>query len=405
MQILFLKKREERRLRAGHLWVFSNEVDTRRSPLNAFVPGEAVDIRDANDGSLGTGYVNPASLIAARLVSHRSGEPLDGAMLRTRLVRALNLREQLFSVPYYRLCHGEGDWLPGLVVDRYGDLFSVQITTAGMEAHKATLLQVLEDLFRPAGVLFRNDVAVRELEQLPLTVETGLGQVPERVEVLESGSRFAVSLLSGQKTGWFYDQRPNRVEAARYARGKAVLDAFCYVGAFGILAAQAGASEVCFLDASAQALELARHNLAANSDGTPGAFEAGDAPESLLRLRESGRRFGLVCLDPPAFIKRRKDAEQGLNAYRRVNDLGLQLLEDGGILMSCSCSHHLEPEALRRLLTRLAAKRGLQTQIIHLGMQGPDHPVHPAMPETAYLKTVALRVWRSSRETRNINPD
>lgn len=183
------------------------------------------------------------------------------------------------------------------------------------------------------------------------------------------------------------------MEAAKYAKGKTVLDAFCYAGAFGVMAARNGAAGVTFLDASKQALDMASRNLAANA-GCPGETLPGDALDTLAALRDGGRKFGVVCVDPPAFIKRKKDAEQGLNAYRRVNDLGLQLVENGGILTSCSCSHHLEAEALRRLIAQCAAKRGLNTQLLYQGFQGPDHPVHPSMPETAYLKVFILRVWK-----------
>ena len=393
MQRLFLKKHEDRRLRAGHLWIFSNEVDVKRSPLTAFAPGEAAQVCAADGRTIGTAYVNPASLIAARIVSRKADEPLDAALIKKRLERALQLRETLFDVPFYRLCHGEGDWLPGLVLDRYGDVFSAQITTAGMEAQKDALLEVLGELFSPKAVLLRNDVSVRTMENLPLLVETGMGTVPDEIEVRESGAAFTVSLAEGQKTGWFYDQRPNRVEAAKYAKGKTVLDAFCYAGAFGVMAARNGAAGVTFLDASKQALDMASRNLAANA-GCPGETLPGDALDTLAALRDGGRKFGVVCVDPPAFIKRKKDAEQGLNAYRRVNDLGLQLVENGGILTSCSCSHHLEAEALRRLIAQCAAKRGLNTQLLYQGFQGPDHPVHPSMPETAYLKVFILRVWK-----------
>lgn len=393
MQQLFLKKHEERRLRAGHLWIFSNEVDVKRSPLTSFAPGENAIVCDAGGRKLGTAYVNPASLIAARIISRHPDEALNADLLRKRLLWAMEFRDHLFNVPFYRLCHGEGDWLPGLVIDRYGDVFSVQITTAGMEQHKEELLEILAG-FGAKGVLFRNDVSVRSMENLPLEVEEGMGNIPEEIGVQENGATFLVSLKNGQKTGWFYDQRANRAEAARYAAGRSVLDAFCYVGAFGVMAGKHGATDVTFLDASKQALDLAARNLTSNAAQTGTDILAGDALETLAALRDEGRRFGLVCLDPPAFIKRKKDAEQGLAAYRRVNDLGLQLVEDGGILFSCSCSHHLEADTLRRLLAQCAARRGLHTQLLYQGFQGPDHPVHPAMPETAYLKVFGLRVWK-----------
>ena len=196
MQQLFLKKHEDRRLRAGHLWIFSNEVDVKRSPLTAFAPGEAAQVCAADGRTIGTAYVNPASLIAARIVSRKADEPLDAALIKKRLERALQLRETLFDVPFYRLCHGEGDWLPGLVLDRYGDVFSAQITTAGMEAQKDALLEVLGELFTPKAVLLRNDVGVRTMENLPLLVETGMGTVPDEIEVRESGAAFTVSAAS-----------------------------------------------------------------------------------------------------------------------------------------------------------------------------------------------------------------
>ena len=385
MQQLFLKKNEDRRLRAGHLWIFSNEVDVKRSPLTAFAPGEAAQVCAADGRPIGTAYVNPASLIAARIVSRKPDEPLDAPLIKKRLERALLLREALFDVPFYRLCHGEGDWLPGLVLDRYGDVFSAQITTAGMEAQKDALLEVIGELFTPKAVLFRNDVSVRTMENLPLSVETGMGTVPDEIEVRESGAAFTVPLAEGQKTGWFYDQRPNRVEAAKYAKGKTVLDAFCYAGGFGALAAKNGAGSVSFLDASAHALSYARRN--AEQFGADAETLQGDALSLLADLRRDGRVFDIVCLDPPAFIKRKKDARQGLEAYQRVNELGLDLVRPGGMLMTCSCSHHLEADALRNLVTRAAGKRRRHARLLFQGFQGPDHPIHPAMPETAYLKT------------------
>lgn len=395
MRPLILKKNEDRRLRAGHLWVFSNEIDVRQTPLTDFEPGEPAQIRDSAGRPLGTAYVNPASLIAARLVSHDADEPLDGTLLRHRLRRALALRERLFAEPWYRLCHGEGDWLPGLVIDRFGPHLAVQISTAGMERQRDVLLELLHELFQPESVLLRNDMAVRELEGLPRLVEVGHGTPPETVSIRENGVTFEAPFAGGQKTGWFYDQRPNRLAAASLARDSRVLDAFAYVGAFGVLAARHGARSVTFLDASQPALDMAQRNLDhADAPHCAGEVLQGDALEQLASLRQEGRRFDMVCLDPPAFIKRRKDAEQGLTAYRRVNDLGLQVTEDGGILVSSSCSHHLEAETLRRLVSQCCARRGFFAQLLYQGGQGPDHPVHPAMPETAYLKCSIFRVWK-----------
>lgn len=389
MRTLWLGKGEDRRLRAGHLWIFGNEVDGQRSPLTDFAPGEGVTVRDARGGVIGSAFVNPHSLICARLYSRHPDRELDEALLRERLTAALALRQRLFDVPYYRLCHGEGDLLPGLVVDRFGDHLTVQLGTAGMEARREQLAACLHELLHPSSILWDNDLAARGLEQLSRQSVLE-GPVPRRLDIPENGCRFTAPLLDGQKTGWFYDQRANRREAARYARGADVLDIFCYAGGFGGTAAAAGARSVTFVDASPQAVELAVDNAGRNAPELARAQAVtglcGDAFVLLQELHEAGRRFSLICLDPPAFIKRRKDMAQGLAAYRRVNALALHLLAPGGVLVSCSCSHHLPADELRRCLSHAAAKQKQALRMLYAGSQGPDHPVHVAMPETAYLK-------------------
>ena len=389
MKELWLRKGEDRRLRAGHLWVFGNEVDVSKSPLGDFTPGEAALIRDARGQALGCAFVNPHSLICARIYSRKAGQPLDEALLRQRLETALALRERCFDAPYYRICHGEGDMLPGLVVDRFGDHLTVQIGTAGMEARKDQLREALHALLAPASIIWDNDLASRGLEGLARDSETE-GDVPQELDVPENGCRFFAPCRTGQKTGWFYDQRRNRAEAARHAAGVHVLDIFSYAGGFGGTAARSGASSVTFIDASQTAVDYAVRNAARNAPRLADAGVitglCGDAFELMERLYAEGRRFGLVCLDPPAFIKRRKDAEQGKAAYRKANALAVRLLEPGGVFVSCSCSHHLPAETLRGLVALAAAKNHRQGRILYAGGQPEDHPVHCAMPETAYLK-------------------
>lgn len=394
MKTLFLKRGEDKRLRVGHLWIFSNEVDVARSPLKDFAPGECARVCDAGGRPLATAYVNPASLISARVISRKADTPLDADLLRQRLGEALTLRERLFDVPYYRLCFGEGDHLPGLVVDRYGDVLSVQLSTAGMDVVKEDVVSVLADLTKATSILFRNDMASRELEGLPRVVETALGTPPNMVEVVENGARFTAPLAAGQKTGWFYDQRDNRMAAARFAPGNSVLDAFCYVGSFGVMAARAGATSVTFLDASRPALDAALANCEANTPGCEAEAIHGDAMDRLTELHEASRTFGVVCIDPPAFIKRRKDMKQGLAAYQRINELAVDLVADGGMLVTCSCSQHLDAAGLRNALVHAAARRKVRAHIVFQGHQGPDHPVHPAMPETDYLQCFVARICR-----------
>lgn len=376
---------------AGHLWVYSNEVDTRKTALSAFEPGGTVNIQSASGRSLGTGYINPHSLICARLMSRRAGAVFDEDFFVQRLQTALALREAFYRQPYYRLVYGEGDGLPGLIVDRYGEILVMQVTTAGMERCKAEILGALHRVLDIKGVLLRNDTPVRELEKLDSTVET-LGEVPASVQLEEGGVRFEVSLGEGQKTGWFFDQRGNRLAMHKYVAGRRVLDVFSYIGAWGLQAARAGATEVCCVDSSAPARELLQRNVAANGLEARLQVEGGDAFEVIAALQAANRQFDVVMVDPPAFIKRRKDIPGGEGAYHRLNRQALQLLAPGGVLISSSCSMHLAAERLQQLLLKAARDSGRRLQVLERGFQGMDHPVHPAIPETAYLKTLFCRV-------------
>jgi 23S rRNA (cytosine1962-C5)-methyltransferase len=389
---LKLKPNEDRRLRAGHLWIYSNEVDTAATPLTDLEPGQPVEVLASNGKPFGTGYANPRSLICARLVSRDPRHPLGPSLLVHRLKVALSLRETLYERPYYRLVFGESDFLPGLVVDRYGEVLVVQITTAGMERLKDEVVAALQKVLRPAAVLLRNDTAIRELEGLSLYVETALGEVPERIELEENGVRFRAPLLAGQKTGWFYDHRDNRARLARYVRGRRVLDVFSYLGAWGLQAAAAGAREVVAVDASATALEGLRENATLNGLGAGVSALEGDVFEVLRGLREARERFDVVVLDPPAFVKRKKDLAQGVQAYRRLNQMAMQVLGPDGVLVSASCSFHLARETLLQAILQAGRHIERSMQVLEQGHQAPDHPVHPAIPETAYLKSYTVRV-------------
>jgi 23S rRNA (cytosine1962-C5)-methyltransferase len=387
---LILRKNEDRRLRAGHLWVFSNEVDIGRTPLKAFQPGDLVEIQSASGHAIGSGYVNPNSLIAARILSRDPQHLPDRSLLVHRLNIALSLRERIYAKPFYRLAFGESDGLPGLVVDRYGDVLVCQITTAGMERLRADIVAALEKVIRPSVIVFRNDVGVRELEGLPLYVEIALGMAPATVLVEEHGLKFEAPLEGGQKTGWFFDQHDNRSRLLRYVKGRRVLDVCSYVGGWAVQAAAHGASETVAVDSSAQALEWVQKNAAAN--GVSVETRQQDAFDALRDLRETGEKFGVIVLDPPAFVKRRKDLAAGKEAYRRLNQLAMQVLDRDGMLISCSCSHHMSAEDLLAAIQSAARHLGRDAQVLEQGMQAPDHPVHPAIPETSYLKAFYVRV-------------
>ena len=389
---LRLKRGEDRRLSAGHLWVFSNEVDTARTPLTDFEPGALCRIVSERDKFLGYAYVNPRSLISARILGRDPEYPPGKSLIVHRLQVAQSLRRSLYERPFHRLVYGESDALPGLVLDRFGDVVVGQIATAGMEAMREDVEAAVRKAIAPAALLWKNDAGVRELEGLPSYVATAFGDVPESIEVEEGGVTFRIPLGGGQKTGWFFDQAANRLALRKYVGGARVLDVFSYLGAWGLGALRAGATEVTCVDSSASALEGLQAAAAAN--GLKPTTLRGDAFDVMERLHAEKRRFDVVVIDPPAFIKRKKDIPKGEAAYRRLNQLAIQLLERDGILVSCSCSYHLEPQQLLTAIQRGARHLDRFAQIVEVGGQAPDHPIHPAIPETRYLKAYFCRVVR-----------
>ena len=392
LPVLRLKRNEDRRLHAGHLWIFSNEVDTSQSPLPKFKAGELVRVLAHNDRALGLAYVNPKSLIAARMLE--TWKIPDTAWLAARIRLAMSLRERLYPKPYYRLVYGESDGLPGLVIDRFGSSCVVQIGTAGMELLKVQIQEALSQVFKCDAVLFKNDSAAREMEGLPNYVEAASGSFKEPALVIEGDLEYLAPLLEGQKTGWFFDQADNRRALSKYVRrGSRVLDVFSYVGAWGVRAAHSGAGEVICVDSSASALELAAANAARN--GAKLVTRKGDAFDVLEEFAKQGARFDVVIVDPPAFAKRKKDLPKALAAYKRLNQLAMQVTADEGILVSCSCSFHVSPEELQDAIAKAARGAEKRVQILEMGGQAHDHPVHPAIPETRYLKAYFCRITES----------
>jgi 23S rRNA (cytosine1962-C5)-methyltransferase len=390
---LRLRRGEERRLTAGHLWVFSNEIDAEATPLVSFAPGDIARLESDRGRFLGYAYVNPHSLICARILSRDRRHPPDESLLVHRLNVALALREKLSDAPYYRLVFGESDGLPGLILDRFDDLVVGQIATAGMQALKQAIEHAVRKVLAPSALVWKNDTAARALEQLPQQVECAFGAVPEEIDVHEGGADFRAPLASGQKTGWFYDQSANRARLQRYLRrGARVLDVCSYVGAWAVTALRHGAQSASCVDASELALEFAQRNATAN--GVAIEPVRADAFDALKALHERGTHFDVVILDPPAFIKRKKDIPQGQAAYRKLNQLALALIERDGLLVSCSCSYHLAEADLLAAVQTAARHCGRYIQVLEFGGQSADHPVHPAIPETRYLKALFCRVTR-----------
>ncbi len=390
--MLYLKKREDKRLRAGHLWIYSNEIDTKRSPLKSFTAGQCVTVCSQEGKPLGSAYVNPHSLIAARLFDERKGVSLDQGFFEQRLKDAFALRDLAFDKPYYRLCFSEGDYLPGLIIDRYDECFVLQINTAGMQAAQEPLIAAIESLFNPKQIVLRNDSGSRTLEGLEKIVQVIKGDENESVYVEENGARFQVDVINGQKTGWFYDQRINRQNTQQWVKDKSVLDVFSYTGSWTIPAAMAGASEVTAIDASAPALDVLKNNAEANQVSGAVATICDDAFIAMQALKDAEKSFDIVLIDPPAFIKRKKDLKEGLQAYVRANRMAMSLVKPGGLLISSSCSYHMSQASLQNSLLKASRKIRRKLQILGYGYQGPDHPIHPAIEETSYLKTIFSRV-------------
>jgi 23S rRNA (cytosine1962-C5)-methyltransferase len=351
----------------------------------AIQPGAIVNVRGEDGRAFGTGYFNPKSLIAVRLLAEDCDVAVDRDFFSARLKRALALRDSLYDKPFYRLLHAEGDGVPGLVIDRFDDTVTVQIGTAGMEKQLDNILAALEAMVKPKTVILRADAPSRALEGLDSYVRVAKGQ-GARIAVQENGARYIADLAEGQKTGWYYDQRDNRAFIAALARGKSVLDAYSYTGGFGIVAARQGATEVVCLDSSAPALALAEESARAN-DVKIQAVKA-DVFEELERLKAAGESFDIVLADPPPFVKSKKDLEPGAKAYRKLARLAAEVTAPGGLMMIASCSHNIPPDRFAAECAQGLLRSGRRATLIRSAGAGPDHPVHPLLPESAYLKAL-----------------
>ncbi|HEY8313075.1 MAG TPA: class I SAM-dependent rRNA methyltransferase [Candidatus Baltobacteraceae bacterium] len=386
--MLRLLPNADRRIRLGHAWIFSNEVDVKRTPLANFAAGELTAVVDARGKGVGLAYVNPNALICARVLTSDTGASIDQKWLVGRMRRALALRGRVYPSPHYRAIYGESDGLPGMVVDRYGETLVAQLNTAGCIALRDGIVGALHEVFEPSGIALRTAGSVRALEGIA-GLDESIGEVPDRADVVEGDVTFIAPLRGGQKTGFFYDQRDNRSRLQRYVSGANVLDAYSYIGTWGVRAARFGAKHVTCVDSSVPALEIATEN--ARHNGVSIATQAGDAIEVLEAYAAAGRRFDVVIVDPPALIKRKRDIAAGESLYERLNRAALRVLVKDGVLVSSSCSHHLSATHLQRVLLHATRAENRRAQILERHGHAPDHPIHPAMPETEYLKTFFVR--------------
>ncbi len=387
MNQLRLKRHAGRRLGSGHLWVFSNELDS----LPDFPPGKLVEVIDSRGQSYGTGFYNPNSLISVRLLF--TDEKIDIDFFAGRINKA-NLHRNVFfpDEQCYRVVFGESDFLPGLIVDKYDDYLAVQYLSAGIEIRKDTVIEALLKVFpNTIGIIEKNQSRLRAIEGLESYDNTAYGTIPDEINISEYDIKLSISLLAGQKTGYYLDQKLNRKYIRIISRGKNVLDCFCNQGGFALNAAKAGAGNVLGIDSSEEVLHRARANAGLNGFDAID-FAKADVFDFLEKEISNGSEWDVVVLDPPAFAKNKKSVPTALAGYRRLNKLALQIIPTGGYLATSSCSQHILEDRFAGEVQSAASRTGRQLRLIHRGTQPPDHPILSSMPETAYLKFFVYQV-------------
>ncbi len=385
MKSIHLKKHEERRLLAGHHWIYSNEIDVKQNPLKLFIAGEQLRILDCHGQFLGVGCIEPQALLCLRLLS-REDKAIDSDFFKQKFKKALQWRERIYTQPYYRLFYGDSDGVSGLVIDRFGDTFSLQLNTPGMVALQSEIIEALESLFTVERLMLQTTASEGSRESIREVLK-GDAEAPF---IIKEGDLEFQAPVQGQKTGWFYDHRENRKALAAWVKDKKVLDVFSYVGAWGLAAAAAGAREVSCVDSSRKALDSLALNVKHNQQSQVKSIQ-GDALDILNDLADKRKSFDVIILDPPAFAKKRKDLSNALMGYQRLLEAALKLLSVEGILVFASCSFYTSKEDLLMVLNKASQKTGVNLQIFNYSGQAYDHPIHPAIPETEYLKCLWSR--------------
>ncbi|HEV2264600.1 MAG TPA: class I SAM-dependent rRNA methyltransferase [Stellaceae bacterium] len=378
-----------KRAEQGHPWLYSNEIQMDKA-AKALPPGSLVRLAAGSGKPLGVATFNPHALVAARIVDRNPACVVDRKFIAARLEAAIALRHRLYPEPFYRAVHAEADGLPGLVVDRFGEIVVAQFNTAGMAQLEGEIVAALATVLAPKAVVLRNDGAGRKLEGLAEEVRVAAGSLDGSAELMENGARFFADPMAGQKTGWFYDQRENRRAVAALANGCRLLDAYCFAGGFAVTAARAGASAVVAIDRSEAALALAGRAAAANGVEARCRFARAEAFVELERLAAAGERFDIVVADPPAFVKSKKDLGAGLRGYRKLARLAASVVAPRGVLFIASCSHNVGVAEFAEAVRRGIFDAGRDGRILQSAGAAPDHPVHPFLPESAYLKSELL---------------
>ncbi|MGH7089525.1 MAG: class I SAM-dependent rRNA methyltransferase [Stellaceae bacterium] len=384
-----LEPGRQKRVLGGHPWIYSNEV-RMDGAAKALPRGGLVTVAAADGRPIGVATFNPHTLVAARILDRDPARTIDRAFFAARIERALALRGRLYDAPYFRLVHAEADGLPGLVIDRYGDVAVAQLNSAGMAALAPEIAAAIADCLGARALVLRNDATARAIEGLDGTPRLAFGSIADAVEIEENGARYFADVEAGQKTGWFFDQRENRRFVAALAAGARVLDLYSFGGGFSVAAARHGATAVLGIDRSEPALALAMRAAEANGVAERCGFAKGDAFTELARLAAAGERFDIVIADPPAFVKSRKDLGAGLRGYRKLTRLAAALVAENGILFLATCSHNVSAEDFANAVRQGLADAGRSARILRSSGAAPDHPIHPALPESAYLKAVTL---------------
>lgn len=386
---VYLKKKEEKRILDGHPWVYANEVERIEGEGKN---GDLATVYDNSGRFIGKGFINHVSKILVRIFIRNKDEEPTEELFRRRIKEAVDYREKLGYKNCFRAVFAEADNLPAVIIDKYADVFSIQILSLGMELNRQKIIDALVSLYNPRGIYERSDVEVRKKEGLPLFKGSVYGKFDPRVEIEENGLKMIADLENGQKTGYFLDQKENRFAVRRYSQGADVLDCFCNVGGFSLNAAAGGAKSVTALDISEKALSDVRENARLNGFENTVKTECGDVFEKLRAFKQQGRKFDLVVLDPPAFCKSAADVKNAYRGYKDINILGIKIVKSGGFLITASCSHYMTAPLFEKMLKEAARESGVRLRVAEVKTQAPDHPALLAAEETTYLKFYVLSV-------------
>ncbi len=389
--ILRIKRHHDLRISKGHPWIFSNEIENFPA-LKNLEKGSLIEVNINKEDLFALAYFNPHSLISARILTYNLNQKIDVEFFVEKILAAKTLREKFFDKPFYRLVHSEADFLPGLVIDRFVDIFVCQISTAGMENLSEFLIQALRKIFPNCAIIFRNDVEARRFEGLEPYIRVVKGEIADEIELEENGVKFLTNVKSGQKTGWFFDQRKNREFIGSISKNCDVLDAFCYLGGFGLNALKNGANSVTFIDSSEEVLTKLRSNISRNFAEKNTEVICKKVYDVLEDEEFQKKQFDVVVLDPPAFIKSKKDFFSGLKGYEKLIKLSANLVKKNGILMLTSCSHNATVADLISAANDGFRKSGRKAKLIRTFGAECDHPIHPALKESEYLKSITFFV-------------